>query len=182
MANYTWRGWLEYIDFGPHHAQKRTNGNIISVSPCNSKRQSQIVGVQVLFSISGSQFARKFDGKVWITCNNNSNHYSIEIWNRNQKIIVSLNVMLLFPSPWIGNTNTRPDILYGPTREITDPFNLISYSPSPSFWKPLYKEESGNGETKINLNQNANAELTSFCRFQNRPIQSIRCLWILIQC
>lgn len=64
----------------------------------------------------------------------------ISLWNRifngNDSECLP-KVILLLPSPWIGNTRTRPEILYGPTKYKAGPFTLIEYFPTGSFWKPL---------------------------------------------
>lgn len=46
-------------------------------------------------------------------------------------------VILLWPTPWIGKTRTRPEILYGPIKYKAGPFTLKTYFPAGSFWKPL---------------------------------------------
>lgn len=48
-----------------------------------------------------------------------------------------LKVVLLIPSPWIGSTRTRPEILYGPIKYRIGPFRLSTYFPSGFAWKPL---------------------------------------------
>lgn len=49
--------------------------------------------------------------------------------------------MLLWPTPWIGSTSTRPEILYGPTRYKTGPLTFNTYFPAGSFVKPLKEEK-----------------------------------------
>lgn len=77
-------------------------------------------------------------GFNWRRKNNGKSSFSWKQTERAKSLLNALrNVMLLLPSPCIGSTRTRPEILYGPTKYNAGPFTFRLYFPAGLAWKPL---------------------------------------------